>query len=206
MKKLILASKSPRRREILTNAGLEFDVLTPDVDERAVVYSGSPEKYVTEIAVLKGSAAFSALAGEGVSDAPVSDLVVVAADTMVFVPSDDFSPAIPLGKPKDRDDAFRMLRLLSGRGHKVATGVSVTSAAADGVGTEAFCVTTEVFFRPLSDSEICSYIDSAKPYDKAGAYGIQEKASVFVERISGDYFNVMGLPICETYRRLMPLL
>ena len=192
MKNIILASKSPRRREILSNAGLEFTVLTPEVDERAVVYSDSPEKYVAEIALLKGNAAFAALSDKDNS-------VVVSADTMVFVPAKNGAPPLPLGKPKDRDDAYRMLKMLSGSSHSVITGVCLT----DRVGVDSFCVKTDVIFRPLSDEEIYSYIDSSKPYDKAGAYGIQEKASVFVSEIRGDYFNVMGLPICETYSRLM---
>lgn len=195
MKNIILASKSPRRREILSNAGLEFTVLTPEVDERAVVYSDSPEKYVSEIALLKGGAAFASIACKERS-------VVVSADTMVFVPAKDNSPLLPLGKPRDRDDAYRMLRMLSGSSHSVVTGVCITDCG----GTDSFCVRTDVAFRSLSDEEIFSYIDSSKPYDKAGAYGIQEKASVFVSEIRGDYFNVMGLPICETYRRLMPRL
>ena len=197
MKNIILASKSPRRREILSNAGLEFTVLTPEIDERAVVYSDSPEKYVSEIALLKGNAAFASL-----DDDDKDNSVVVSADTMVFVPAKNDAPPVPLGKPKDRDDAYRMLKMLSDSSHSVITGVCVT----DRSGTDSFCVKTDVFFRPLSDEEIFSYIDSSKPYDKAGAYGIQEKASVFVSEIRGDYFNVMGLPICETYRRLMPRL
>lgn len=185
---IILASQSPRRREILTLAGIGHTVLTAPADESSVTYiPHHPADYVTEEAVLKNDAVLKI--------AP-DDAVVLSADTIVYDPVTD----TVLGKPKDRDHAFAMLKSLSGRMHQVITGVCITHPSTG--ERDSFAVTTDVYFRSLTDEEILSYIDTAKPYDKAGAYGIQEAACIFVSRIEGDYYNVVGLPICEVYVRL----
>ena len=113
------------------------------------------------------------------------DDLIITADTMVFLGNDR------LGKPRDEEDALRMLRALSGRAHTVCTGVSVRRGAQE----ERFAVSTRVFFRPMTDDEIRAYIKTGEPMDKAGAYGVQSRGALFVERIDGDFFNVMGLPV-----------
>ncbi len=187
-KTIILASQSPRRREILTLAGIAHTVLTAPADESSVRYiPRHPGDYVTAEAVLKNDAV--------VKIAP-DHSVVLSADTIVYDPVTD----AVLGKPRDRDHAFAMLKSLSGRSHQVITGVCITDQSTG--QRDSFAVTTDVFFRDLTDEEILGYIDSAKPYDKAGAYGIQEGACIFVSRLDGDYYNVVGLPICEVNLRL----
>ncbi len=185
---IILASQSPRRREILTLAGIEHTVLTAQADESSVICQPHrPAEYVTEEAVLKNRA---------VAQIAPEDAVILSADTIVYDPVTD----TVLGKPKDRDHAYAMLSSLSGRMHQVLTGVCI-SHRKTGI-CETFAVTTDVHFRPLTDEEIYRYIDTASPYDKAGAYGIQESACIFVSKLNGDYYNVVGLPISEVYIRL----
>lgn len=185
--KLILASASPRRHEILSLAGLDHEIRPSDADESNVSYiPGHPENFVTELAKRKAKAV---PAGE--------DEIILSADTVVYVPGNEEI----LGKPKDRDDAVRMLTLLSGSTHKVITGVCIADAA--GI-REAFSVTSDVHFRNLSPDEITEYIDRCRPYDKAGAYGIQEGACHFVDGITGDYYNIVGLPIAPVYTKLRP--
>ena len=181
--RIILASKSPRRRELLKNLGItDFEVIPAHGEERLV--SGlSPEDEVRSIALGKAREVAQACSG---------DDVVIAADTLVFLDGE------PLGKPASRDDAFRMLRALSGRSHSVLTGVAVIR----GEDELCECESTRVFFRDLSDDEIEKYVDSGEPMDKAGAYGIQGRGSVFVPRGEGDYFNVMGLPVARLYLML----
>ena len=185
---IILASQSPRRREILTLAGIEHTVLTAPADESSIAYIPChPGDYVTAEAVLKNDAV--------IKIAP-ADSVILSADTIVYDPVTD----TVLGKPKDRDHAFAMLKSLSGRLHQVITGVCITDTATG--ARDTFAVTTDVHFRPLTDEEILTYIDTARPHDTAGAYGIQEGACIFVSKLNGDYYNVVGLPICEVYVRL----
>ena len=187
--KLILASASPRRHEILSLAGLDHEIRPSDADESSVQYlPHHPEEYVTALARCKAEAV-PANAEE----------IILSADTIVYVPETDEI----LGKPKNRDDAFRMLSLLSGNTHKVITGVCL----ADNSGIlDGFAVISDVHFRELSDEEIFSYIDRCKPFDKAGAYGIQEGACHFVDSTSGDYYNIVGLPISPVYTKLRPYL
>ncbi len=180
--KFILASKSPRRKELLSNIGLKFDVLESDVDESVVSKELSPAIYVQELAMLKSSFVASKC-GKG--------RYVIGADTVVELNGEI------LGKPKDYDDAFRMLKAMSGRAHRVYTGIAVSDSS-DMKTVTAYSV-TEVFFSELSDEEISNYITTYQPYDKAGAYGIQEYAGVFVEKIEGDFFNVVGLPVASLY-------
>lgn len=174
--KIILASGSPRRRELLKSLGLEFDVYKPDVDE-SIMDGESPSELCARLSRLKAQA--------GAEKFP--DTLVIAADTIVVI--DD----LILGKPKDRDDAFMMLKRLQGRWHEVITGVSICMKQKILSHDEH----TRVKFRELSDSEIHAYIATGECYDKAGAYAVQGYGSLLAERIEGDYFNVVGLPLCR---------
>lgn len=189
MKRLILASASPRRKEILGAAGISFDVKATDVDER--VPEGTPAvEAVAMIAERKCRAAADALRAAGAADTR-TDYYILAADTAVECYGET------LGKPRDRADARRMLTLLAGCGSAVHTGYSIMRLRDGAVcgGAE----TTYVTFDGMSEEEIESYISTDEPYDKAGAYGIQGRASLYIPGITGDYFNVMGLPIHAVY-------
>lgn len=172
---LILASGSPRRKELLTQAGYRFEVRPAEIDE-AVRADESPMAYVTRLAREKAEAVFAQRTG-----AP--ELVVLGADTSVVV------DGIILGKPRDAEDAARMLRMLAGQTHQVITGVSVVTAER----VETAAEVTMVEFLPLSETEIAAYIATGEPMDKAGAYGIQGRAARWIPRIQGCYFNVVGL-------------
>ena len=177
MQRFILASQSPRRRELLAQIGVkEFEILVPEADE-SFDPAKTPQEIVCSICRRKAEAA-RALAGD-------NKVIILAADTMVFL------DGLRLGKPKDDEDAFEMLRALSGRTHEVCTGVTICQG--DEILTRA--ETTVVTFRPMADHEIRAYIASGDPMDKAGSYGIQGKAALFASGIEGDYFNVMGLPL-----------
>jgi septum formation protein len=171
---LILASASPRRREILTAAGFSFEVDPADVDE-SLAGEEAPEHYVDRVARLKAAAGARRHPGA----------IVLAADTIVVL------DRAVLGKPRDRADATRMLRQLSGRSHLVMTGIAI---AADGV-VRTHVERTTVWFRRLTDEDIAWYVDSGEPMDKAGAYAIQGRAARFIPRIEGSYSNVVGLPV-----------
>lgn len=175
--RVILASGSPRRRDLLRGLGLEFEILAAPGAE-------TPHPELTPEALVQALAADKAaqvLALDGDRQA-----VIIAADTVVEI------DGAVLGKPRDRDQAEEMLASLSGRTHRVWTGVCVRRG--DEVLIRAEC--TEVEFRELSGSEIRAYVNTGEPLDKAGAYGIQGRAALFVRGIRGDYFNVMGLPLC----------
>ena len=177
MPRIILASQSPRRRQLLGQIGLtDFDILVPDADES---YDPSliPQEIVSSISRKKAEAA-RVLAGD-------SDAVILAADTMVFL------DGLRLGKPHSEAEAFEMLSALSGREHLVCTGVTVCR----GDRLETRPETTAVRFADLTEEDIRRYIATGEPMDKAGAYGIQGLAALFVTGIAGDYFNVMGLPL-----------
>ena len=174
--KITLASASPRRRELLSSLGFELDII-PSSAEEELLSDLSPEETVRRIALSK--------ARDVAKSADV--FPVVAADTLVYL------DGMPLGKPKDAEDAKRMLRALSGRSHHVSSGIAVISKTQELSDSE----TTEVFFRELSGREIDWYVKTGEPMDKAGAYGIQGLGSIFIERIDGDCFNVMGLPLCR---------
>lgn len=178
--KLILASASPRRREILKNAGYEFEVITADADE-TLPPDIAPEKAVKYLAELKNSAV-----------AQNNDGIIISADTVVAVEGKI------LGKPSDEKDAENMLKMLSGRTHSVFTGVCISL----GNKKTVFCEKTDVTFFDLSEKEILDYIKTGEPMDKAGAYGIQGRGALLVEKINGDYFNVVGLPIARLSRAL----
>lgn len=172
---LILASQSPRRQELLKLFGVPFRVEAADIDE-SMDKAARPFDEVARVSLCKALAV-----------ARDADDVVIAADTVVVC------AGRVLGKPKSAQEAAQMLRLLSGRDHQVMTGVSVLRGTRKRVFTEV----TDLHFRPLSDAEIDRYVRSGEPMDKAGAYGIQGGAALFCEKIHGDYYNVMGLPVCR---------
>ncbi|MBR6562568.1 MAG: septum formation protein Maf [Clostridia bacterium] len=179
-KKLILASASPRRREILDTAGYSYEVVPSNADE---VMEGDAYLLARLNALAKAKEVYACIGG---------DCVVVGADTVVCVDGE------VLGKPKDERDAFLMLSKLSGSSHEVISGYAVVSEQ----GEESdFCV-THVQFRKLTDDEINAYIATHEPMDKAGAYGIQERACLFAESFVGDFFNIIGLPIARLYPML----
>ena len=181
---LILASGSPRRKELLAMICPEFSVITSEVDESAIT---APTPAETALAL--ATAKCKAVAKEHPED------VVIGCDTVVDVDGAVF------GKPADRDDARRMIRVLAGRGHLVHTGVCIAAQ-----GRElCFAATTKVVFGALSDAEIEAYIATDDPYDKAGAYGVQNGAAKFVAGIEGCYFNVMGFPVSRVYNALKEL-
>jgi septum formation protein len=186
---LILASASPRRRELLAQVGYRFEVHPAHIPEDPLP-GENPIAYVTRLAREKAEAVFrevrsveSTFENQGMGGQP--SLVVLGADTTVTLDN-----AI-LGKPEDAADAARTLRLLSGRTHRVITGVALATAE----GTEVAAEATAVKFLTLSDEEIAAYVASGEPMDKAGAYGIQGHAARWIPRIEGCYFNVMGLPL-----------
>ena len=177
---IILASGSPRRREILSDLGAELKIITADVDESSS--ERDPERLAEALAIKKGQAVYDKLLRDGSSDAT---LPIISADTVVFCEGEI------MGKPCDRADAERMLKKLSGKAHTVTTGICVIS---NGIPFSSY-LTTRVFVDPLTDEEINAYIDTRDPFDKAGAYGIQGVFSKHISKIDGCYFNVVGLPI-----------
>ena len=181
MTDIILASASPRRSELMTLAGFRFDVICADIDE-IVPEKALPQEVVMSLALQKAQA----VAKDHRKFAVVGSDTVVALDGKI------------LGKPRSEKEAVEMLRSLSGRIHKVYTGVAIVC----GEKVTSFFEETEVEFYPLTDQEILDYVATGEPMDKAGAYGIQGRGAVLVKRINGDYFNVMGLPISKVYREL----
>ena len=177
---IILASQSPRRRELLGLFGLPFTICVADIDETM-----DPSKPAAdEVARVSRCKALAVPRGE--------DAVVIAADTIVVCQGK------VLGKPHTPEEAVQMLSLLSGRDHQVMTGVTVLRGSQERVFTEI----TDLHFRELTEKEIRRYVNSGEPMDKAGAYGIQAKGSLLVQKIHGDYFNVMGLPVLRLSRML----
>jgi len=182
----ILASGSPRRRELFEALHLPFRALPVDADEHALPAEPC-DRLVTRLAKLKAQTCADSLQGGDRARYSGGSLLIVAADTLVVIGGEI------LGKPQDAADAARMLRLLSGGEHEVYTAVCVSG----GAKTTCRCVRTAVRFRQLSDSIIAGYVATGEPMDKAGAYGIQALGGVLTEGITGDYFNVMGLPVGE---------
>ncbi len=186
MAKIVLASGSPRRRELLTHMGIaDFDVRVPETEE-TYPPNLSPRETVEYISREKARAA-AALCRP--------DEIVITADTMVFL------DGARLGKPRDEAHALEMLTALQGRRHTVCTGVTVCRGDYRDTQSEE----TEVFFRPATEQELRAYIRTGEPMDKAGAYGIQGRGALLVEKIHGDFFNVMGLPVLRLSRMLLPL-
>jgi len=179
---LVLASASPRRRELLAQAGFSFTVHPADVPEDPLP-GENPIAYVTRLAREKAEAVFRELSSN--QSAPPQEVAVLGADTTVTLDNQI------LAKPEDPADAVRMLRLLSGRTHHVITGVAVVTPQSTQVAAEV----TAVRFLSLSDQEIESYVATREPMDKAGAYAIQGRAARWIPRIEGCYFNVVGLPL-----------
>ena len=189
--KIILASKSPRRQELLKLGGIEYDVIVSDTEE--VINSQVPREVVEDLSLQKARAVYESIGDK-------NNTAVIGADTVV-----SYEGKI-LGKPKDEDDARRMLTMLSGNTHEVYTGVTILSNGMDGIhNIKTFSECTRVIFYPLDSDEIESYIKSKDPMDKAGSYGIQSGAAKFVKRIEGDYNNVVGLPLARLYHELKGL-
>ncbi|MGG3524756.1 septum formation inhibitor Maf [Bacillus pseudomycoides] len=181
MKKLILASGSPRRKELLELAGVPFEIVVSEIEETIGAYS-SPADIVMSLALQKASAVVE----------NHEDSVVLGADTIVTYESRI------LGKPKDEAEAKEILQLLSGKTHEVYTGIALISKEK----TVTFYERTEVTFWELTEEEVDAYIATKEPLDKAGSYGIQGKGSIFVQHIQGDYYSVVGLPIARLVREL----
>jgi len=177
----ILASQSPRRRELLSMLGLTFEIITADIDE-TMDQTVCVEEAVAQVCRKKAEAVGRDHPGR----------LIVSADTIVVVEGK------VLGKPHTEQEAFHMLRSLSGRSHTVMTAFCLYRDGA----AETHVEKTDLQFKPLSDEEILAYIATGSPMDKAGAYGIQDGAAVFVEALQGDYYNVMGLPLCALVKRL----
>ena len=196
--KIILASNSPRRRELLAGLDIPFEVkVIKGIDES---YPESLDAYeVAEYISSKKAEAYRSLLGED-----AAQTLILTADTVVIAPTadeqnDQEGKDVILGKPKDEEDAVRMLRMLSGKTHHVVTGVCLTTRSQQ----RHFSVTTEVTFKQLSDAEIRYYISHYKPFDKAGAYGIQEWIGyIGCTGLKGSYFNVMGLPVQRIYEEI----
>jgi septum formation protein len=183
--KIILASKSPRRQQLLTLMDIEFRIVLKDVDE-SYPDNLTPEEVAVYIAEKKAYA----------FDEIVGDEIVLTADTIVCLNNQ------VLGKPENAEHAIEMLKLLSGRMHRVITGVCLLYKHQ----YHSFCDVSEVFFTELSDDEITSYVNKYQPFDKAGSYGIQERIGLIgIERINGSYTNVVGLPTEKLYKELMRL-
>ncbi|MBB3907197.1 septum formation inhibitor Maf [Anoxybacillus sp. UARK-01] len=182
--KLILASSSPRRKQLLNMAGLHFDILASEIDEH-IQANQTPEEMVQSLAYQK--------AKEVQRKHP--DAYVIGADTIVV------HEGQALGKPKTKQEAFEMLNRLSGQTHEVFTGVAILSPEKETV----FAERTAVTFWDMTKEEIWEYIETGEPMDKAGAYGIQGKGALFVKQIVGDYFSVVGLPLSRTIRELKKL-
>lgn len=185
---IILASGSPRRSDLMKQVGFEFRVSTCNTDE-SYDESLTPAEIVMELSLRKADAVFD-------KEMPEKNTVVVAADTVVALGNEI------LGKPKDRNDAIRMLNELSGKKHQVYTGVTLYYYVNGRVFIENFADCADVYFRELSQETITSYVDSWEPMDKAGAYGIQGLGAILVDKIDGDYYTIVGLPISKVYHSI----
>lgn len=201
--RIILASKSPRRKELLSRIGIEYECIVSEAEEKTT--ESSPDNVVAELSRQKAENIFEILrAGERDN----SPMVIIGADTVVACDSNI------MGKPKDKQDAERMLKLLEGRSHSVWTGVTLLFVNIDKNGkysenkviSETFACETKVYMYHFSDNEIEEYIKTEEPLDKAGAYGIQGIAAKFIEKIEGDYNNVVGLPVSALYQRIKNIL
>ena len=206
MDRIILASGSPRRRQLLEQVGIAHEVIISGADETV---DGPPEEQARILALRKAEAVRDVITGravsdmitgksahcstgnKGIHDAAGGNTVIIAADTLVYIDKK------VLGKPDGPDDAFDMLKTLQGRCHTVYTGVAVLRVGDDGCMAESFVEAAKVYFRKLSDAEIWAYIGTGEPFDKAGAYGVQEKGALLVECVDGDFFTVVGLPLAR---------
>ena len=183
---IILASGSPRRKELLELIGVEFKIITSNKEE--VITSTNPEEVVKELSMMKA---------EDVAEGVEGPAVILGADTVVA------HGGRILGKPKDKEDAFRMIRSFAGEDHYVYTGVCIIKKEADGSEKKiSFAEGTKVTVYPMSDEEIDRYVASGEPMDKAGAYAIQGLFAPYIKGIEGDYYNIVGFPIAGIYQRL----
>jgi septum formation protein len=176
--RFVLASASERRQELLKRIVEDFSIITSNFDENSVNFEGDCDEYVKRLALGKAREVSERVKGEN---------MVIGSDTIVY------HNGKVLGKPKDEQDAYNMLKSLSGNSHKVYSGIAVINTTSNEVKVDSVC--TEVFFSTLSEEQINRYIVSSEPMDKAGAYGIQGNGSIFVEKIHGCYYNVVGLPL-----------
>ncbi len=183
--KIILASASPRRKELLQQIGMQFVCKPSDVEE--VITKTLPQEVVEELSEQKA---------QDIVKREQGDCIVIGSDTVVAC--DDKI----LGKPKDRQDAVAMLQMLSGRNHQVYTGVTLLHKKGDMVTKKVFHECTQVYVYPMSLEEIKTYVESGESDDKAGSYGIQGSFAAYIEKIEGDYYNVVGLPIGRVYQEL----
>ncbi|MCI5874528.1 MAG: Maf family protein [Clostridiales bacterium] len=201
MGQIILASASPRRKELLEQIGISFDICPAKGEE--IITKKIPHEVVQELASQKAKEVAGMVKAYEASHEELmtpQDIMVIGADTIVAYENQI------LGKPKEEEDAFRMLSLLSGNTHSVYTGVSIVLLGASGkVGELTFYEKTDVAMRQMDDAEIRRYIATGEPMDKAGAYGIQGKCAIYIDKISGDYNNVVGLPVAAIYRELKKL-
>lgn len=204
--KLVLASGSQRRRELLTMCGYDYEIIVSNADE--TIDENDPESFVRALSFRKAKDVFDRLFAAG-----RRDFAVIGSDTVVAFQKDGEAKPVIIGKPKDAEDAVRILSMLSGKTHRVFTGVSVIADISDEnaaaqcsirkkeeIQTE--CSITEVTFETLSPDEITDYVNSGDPLDKAGSYGIQGPFGMFVREIRGNYFTVIGMPIPVLYKML----
>lgn len=185
---VILASGSPRRADLLKQVGIDFKIFTSRTDE-SFDEEASPENIAMDLSSRKASFVFEEVM-------PTTDTAVIAADTIVV-----YNGKV-LGKPKDRDDAINTLKSLSGNTHQVYTGVTIYYYVNNCINVENFYEKVDVEFYDISENEILKYVDTWEPMDKSGSYGIQGKGAVFVKKIDGDYYSVVGLPIARIYNSL----
>ena len=185
--KYILASASPRRKELMEQAGFTFEIIPSSIEETTA--KTIPSEIVMDLAAKKAADVFQ--------QHGTDDCVVIGADTIV-----SYRDEI-LGKPADKAEAYDMLSLLSDRTHQVYTGVSLVISKKGQVHTKTFYESTDVTFCPISKEDLHTYVETAEPLDKAGAYGIQGSFAIHVKCINGDYSNVVGLPICRLYQELL---
>ena len=201
MSRIILASGSPRRKEILENMGLEFEILPAKGEE--VIRSTVPSEVVEELSRQKAMEVAGEVQRYNEEHPDITspqDILVIGADTVVAC--DDQI----LGKPKDEEDAVRMLTMLQGRSHQVYTGVTLVFLSAEGkAGAHTFHDATEVMVYPMTETEIRRYVATGEPMDKAGAYGIQGRFAIHTKGIRGDFQNVVGFPVARFYQELNAL-
>lgn len=190
MYKVILASNSPRRKELLAGMGVEFEAIPSQKEE--VMTKDNPSEVVLELSQQKAEDVATMVEGQS---------IIIGADTVVAI------DGMILGKPKDEDDAIRMVGLLQGRSHSVYTGVSIIIKEGKSGNDNRqrliqFAEETKVYVYPMSKEEICNYVATKEPMDKAGAYGIQGKFATFIKGLEGDYYNVVGFPVGRIYQTL----
>lgn len=187
MAKIILASASDRRKDILTQVGINYEVMPSSIDEDAI-QADTPASLVE---------ALSAAKAEAVAERLTKDFVIIGADTVVVKDNSI------LGKPSDKEEAAKMLRMLQGNRHEVYTGVTLIYVSPEGKGLiDTFHVRTIVDMIPMTTDQIDAYIKTGEPMDKAGAYGIQGRGAAYIQDIAGDYYNVVGLPVSTVLARL----